>query len=406
MIPHRRYLPEGLNISRLYLLYVEWMKIHHKEEPVVSEYIYRRIFNTKFNLSFQKPATDTCKTCDLLNAKLECADEEEGTMTLKKDLELHQTKAAKAYGHLKNDIKYSKEVNDMKVITFDMQQALPTPHLHTSEVFYKRQLWTYNFCIHDCTSNDVYMYVWPENYAGRGADEIVSCLSQFCDEHLQGIKTLVAYSDNCFGQNKNITVVAFWLSIIHKRLVETVEHKYLVSGHSYLPCDRDFGLIEKRKKVQKYVFTPSEWASVISQSRLKHPFKVKEMKQSDFVSAQPLVDKICNRKFSEQDKAAVNFSKIACLKLTKEHPWKYFFKHSLLQLENYSSVNVTKGKVRREKHTFDLAHIKLPVKNKTSRPIKASKLKDIKELLKYVPPIHHAFFNGLTSDADQEGHNN
>ncbi|KAJ4444932.1 hypothetical protein ANN_06731 [Periplaneta americana] len=60
--------------------------------------------------------------------------------------------------------------------------------------------------------------------------------------------------------------------------------------------------------------------------------------------------------------------------------------------------------MRREKHAFDLATIKLPVKHKTPRPIKASKLKDIKELLKYVPPIHHAFFNTLTSDADQEGH--
>ncbi|KAK5644641.1 hypothetical protein RI129_005941 [Pyrocoelia pectoralis] len=31
-------------------------------------------------------------------------------------------------------------------------------------------------------------------------------------------------------------------------LFDTIEHRYLVSGHSFLKCDRDFVFIEKRKR--------------------------------------------------------------------------------------------------------------------------------------------------------------
>jgi len=65
----------------------------------------------------------------------------------------------------------------------------------------------------------------------------------------------VICSVNCFCQNKNMSIVAFCLQLIHKECVKTVKHKYIASGHSYIPCDRDFGLIEKDKRSLKYVYT-------------------------------------------------------------------------------------------------------------------------------------------------------
>ena len=43
-------------------------------------------------------------------------------------------------------------VDAVDMISFDFQQNLPTPHLHHNDVFYARQLWTYNFGIHDCVT--------------------------------------------------------------------------------------------------------------------------------------------------------------------------------------------------------------------------------------------------------------
>ena len=48
------------------------------------------------------------------------------------------------------------------MITYDFQQNLETPNLQHNDMFYKRQLWTYNFGIHDCVSNQGYMFMWDE----------------------------------------------------------------------------------------------------------------------------------------------------------------------------------------------------------------------------------------------------
>jgi len=44
-------------------LYLEQCK--KDETEVVSEWVYRRIFNCEFNLSFHCPSTDTRKKCDV-----------------------------------------------------------------------------------------------------------------------------------------------------------------------------------------------------------------------------------------------------------------------------------------------------------------------------------------------------
>lgn len=37
--------------------------------------------------------------------------------------------------------------------------------------------------------------------------------------------------------------------------VSKIDHTFLCSGHSYLPCDQDFGLIEKSKNIfQTFTF--------------------------------------------------------------------------------------------------------------------------------------------------------
>ena len=60
--PNRKYLQSGLNMSKMYDLYVS-----ETQDPVKKN-VYRQVFNYDFNLGFGCPRSDTCATCDEYNA--------------------------------------------------------------------------------------------------------------------------------------------------------------------------------------------------------------------------------------------------------------------------------------------------------------------------------------------------
>ena len=138
--------------------------------PRVPESTYRKVFCEDFNLAFGCPRTDTCKTCDELKIKLADAstDEERESLTALKTQ--HQQMAEDAYERLRQDTQLAQAESHTLVISFDMQQNLPTPLIHTSLVYYLRKLWAFNLGIHNCGTNDGYMCMWPENTAKRGSD--------------------------------------------------------------------------------------------------------------------------------------------------------------------------------------------------------------------------------------------
>ena len=80
----------------------------------------------------------------------------------------------------------SKDAVDM--ITFDFQQNLTTPNLHHNDMFYARQMWKYNFGIHDCVANQGHTFMWDETIAKRGSSEVVSSLQRFFKEFNTGAR--------------------------------------------------------------------------------------------------------------------------------------------------------------------------------------------------------------------------
>jgi len=55
---------------------------------------------------------------------------------------------------------------DFVDISFDPQQALPTPHINMNATFYCKQQWTYNLCFHGSTRQS-HVCMWLEGEAGR-----------------------------------------------------------------------------------------------------------------------------------------------------------------------------------------------------------------------------------------------
>ena len=130
-------------------------------------------------------------------------------MEFQSELATHQEQASLGYSSLRADTEASKQSSDHTLITFDLMQNLPVPTLTHGSMFYSRQLWVYNFGIHNLTGDVATMCLWNETIAGRGADEICSCLRYYLSMLPPETKKLTCYSDSCFGQNKIFQMICF-----------------------------------------------------------------------------------------------------------------------------------------------------------------------------------------------------
>ena len=109
---------------------------------------------------------------------------------------------------------------------------------------------------------------------------------------------LIAFSDSCGGQNRNINVVCLWMYIVTSLEFSyiIIDHKYMMPGNFYLPNDRDFGSIKKANRRSPHIFVPQDWATLVENARGKNPFNVVLMARSDFVFVGAIRSEIAYRK--------------------------------------------------------------------------------------------------------------
>ncbi|XP_065658599.1 uncharacterized protein LOC136083118 [Hydra vulgaris] len=105
----------------------------------------------------------------------------------------------------------------------------------------------YNLDIYDCTAGMGHIFLWIENIAKRASDEVASILLKYLSK-ITEVDYLIIFTDNCPGQNKNWLLMALWLQLVKKKKFKSITHSFLISGHTHLPSDRDFALIEKRHR--------------------------------------------------------------------------------------------------------------------------------------------------------------
>ena len=65
----------------------------------------------------------------------------------------------------------------------------------------------------------------------------------------------------------------------------SIDHKFLIRGHTYLPNDRDFAQIEKQKPTSQ-VNLPKDWIPYIQNGKRKNPFSVISMTDYKTFSSQ------------------------------------------------------------------------------------------------------------------------
>lgn len=389
---NRKYLSPDLNIVKLYELYKE--KCEGESIVPLSSFVFRKIFNTNFNLHFHRPQTDTCQRCDKFKAELQSTqitDEQRNQIITER--ELHQRKAQAVKETLKRDIEDAKNDPTRYVFTFDLQKTLATPVLKTGVAYYKRQMWTYNLGVHDEISTKGFMYMWAENEASRGTQEVASCLFKHMKEHLPNSVThLTVYSDACGGQNRNIKMVLMLTDFLQKsETLKVIEHKFFVSGHSFNSCDRDFAIIEKAKKYHNNIFIPDDWLDMIKNSKKKSPrFGVYRMKKEDFFSSKSLEGFITNRKCFI-DGTKVQWLKTGWIKLEKDNPLIIKMKQNYIEADNFYELDLWPKKKGRRSYPLKDLDILYP----NGKELTTEKIANLLFLTQYIPPVYHEFYRNL-----------
>lgn len=386
--PNREYLSPDLNITKLYSLYVE------SEDSVskVSKFIFSKIFNEDFNLHFRYPATDTCKKCDNFNIQLKNVEgAEKKKVEVEKEIHLRMAEAARK--GMKDDPNINPDTTTC--IAFDLMKTLPTPNISTGVAYYKRQLWTYCLGIHNLRTKKAHMYVWHEGIASRGPEEIGSCLMHYIKNFVT-TPNLIMYSDQCGGQNRNIKMAAICMYVVASSdfTPNVIDHKFLVSGHSYLPCDRDFGTIEKQKRFVSEIYVPMHWIKVISSARKSNKFEIIKMEKEDFKSTKKLEILITNRKKGE-GAVKVEWLKIQWLRFKAEESFNIYYKYSNNDGVMFNNVNVAKRGIDTRQLQED---VHLDLLYPTGRPIDKLKFKDLQSLLPYIPQIFYDFYQNLNTN--------
>ena len=167
-----------------------------------------------------------------------------------------------------------QERKDTAVLAMDFQKNMPLPLTGVSQEYYKRQLWIHNFCIHECVDEKATMFLYAEHFPGQSPNDVLSCLHYYIKTLPTEITKIVLFADNCFSQNQNRYVIAYFHASVHNSKIEKVTINYPLPGHSRMPCDRDFGRIEKKKRKKDKVALPSEWVQLVKSTDESNPFNV------------------------------------------------------------------------------------------------------------------------------------
>ncbi|KAK4308972.1 hypothetical protein Pmani_019377 [Petrolisthes manimaculis] len=389
-----------LSRRQMYELYITWLKEKYPEIVACTFHYYDDIFKMKFsNVKLYKPRKDTCKTCDTYAVR--CKDPSLSTDD-KRDNEIrhshHLAKAETGY-RLPKTLQTSVTESTM-FLCMDLQQALPTPKVTTGIAFYKRKMWTYNFNIHDYITGRGHMFVWDEVTAKRGAIEICSCISKFFETYVPNeVRKIIIFSDNCSGQNKNFTLLMFYLTYIHRGRFSDITQVYFQPGHTYMAADSDFGIIEKKMRCHNYIFTPDEHIEIIKKSRKsgesKVPFQVIKMNQEDFRDWDVLKRHVTHRTPSK-----MRFKDSCFFNISENYMIGYgcgTSYHFITEDRNEEQVRVVKKKGEVEDSLFNLSAVVVPLKYTALIPLPKPKVDDLKDLVADLVPayIQRAYWDAI-----------
>ncbi|KAL4719252.1 hypothetical protein ACJJTC_018955 [Scirpophaga incertulas] len=270
---NKKYLDSSLSFSKIFKLYAEWCSQNNYNDKVKTIRQYRDTVNTNMKIGFYLPKKDQCDLCHQFK-NTSCPTDEQ-----KENFTKHQNEK-----EFSRKLKLESKMlaisnNKVACIVFDFQKVLSAPHGNISIYYYRRKLNVYNFTIFELASKEAFCYMWDEQIAKRGANEVASCLYDFFSKLVsKGISEVNLWSDNCGGQNRNRIVYYMYLLAANIFKIK-ICHRFLEKGYTQNEGDSVHALIEKTARGRE-IYSPDEWYSLVRWAKVNDkPYNVIEVNQ-------------------------------------------------------------------------------------------------------------------------------
>lgn len=390
------YLSPDLTISKMYNMYLEKhesdylvaRRLDQTIKPIVKYSYFAHRFNTNFNIHFSSPRSDTCQTCDKFQNILKSETNEDAINELKLEKELHLRKAEVFYTDIKRFSIEAKQQETVELLSFVYQQNMALPHVPSGDVFYKRQLWSFNFCVHSAKTGKSHYFMYDESTAKKGQNEVISFLNYYFHNILEpGVEMIYLFSDNCSAQNKNKLLFAYFLALINTQTnsIKHIVHRYPEPGHSFLACDRCFGHIEKiRRKIER-VYLPTEYESMVKNTSKN--YNVIHVTQEIIFNFSDYLMPLCKKIITNKDKVKFSIMSYRFVEYKSEGIYCSISGNSTVK-DHYTLEKVGQKLLLDQSviHRLYTGPIKL----------KQAKYNDVQQLAaKYVPNEHQWFYSRL-----------
>jgi hypothetical protein len=163
-----------------------------------------------------------------------------------------------------------------------------------------------------------------------------------------------------------------------------------------MECDSMHSTIEQAKK-RASIFIPSQWDTIITMARKKHPYIVVPLRFNQFYDLQKVAKENYGSFKQTTDGEKVNWGKIKIIKIDKKEEHTIMFKYSYDD-DNYKKINVEKNLKRGERRSGK--EVCLSQKYIDKRPISVEKKNDLISFCNslVIPPIYWHFYNSLTTN--------
>lgn len=391
---HEEFLSPQLTVAKMFR---EFCQQNAALPNVMSKRnLYYRLFQES-GLVIGTPVSDTCAECEKLEVQIKVATTQQDKSRLESLKDTHLFYADVTYKSLNADLQMSQADPTYIVKCGDLQKVLFTPSLDHANMFYRRKLSTYNFCLYNGGDGSSDMCVWSEVDGGRGSDEIGSCILYCLEQEFQPLppnqnRTLIYWCDRCAGQGNNFQILTLFKVLIQRRYFTTIHQKFLVTGHSFLPCDRQFALIEKVKKAAKPMI-PQDWVNIIREASVQGSFRLRQMNNQDFYRLSMLEDHIPRPRgfhVTQHMWYCMDFGQEHLILARDSHGpgvWTPFTIRQAVSRQRYANRPLWNSAI--------VANLQIPRKFNQQIPLDRAKFDDIMSMMPFLLPQHQQFYQAL-----------